>query len=62
MKTVAFVPIKMNNERLLGKNTKSFDNGEPLIYYILNTLSSVFPILLCLSGISLKSAYERKKI
>lgn len=41
MKTVAFVPIKMNNERLPGKNTKSFDNGEPLIYYILNTLSKV---------------------
>lgn len=41
MKIVAFVPIKMNNERLPGKNTKSFDNGEPLIYYILNTLSKV---------------------
>ncbi len=41
MKTVAFVPIKMNNERLPGKNTKSFDNGQPLIYYILNTLSKV---------------------
>lgn len=41
MKTVAFVPIKMNNERLPGKNTKSFDNGEPLIYYILNTLCKV---------------------
>ena len=31
----------MNNERLPGKNTKSFDNGEPLIYYILNSLSNV---------------------
>lgn len=41
MKIVAFVPIKMNNERLPGKNTKSFDNGEPLIHYILNTLGKV---------------------
>ena len=24
-KTVAFVPVKLNNERLPGKNTKSFD-------------------------------------
>lgn len=31
MKTVAVVPVKMNNERLPGKNTKCFDNGEPLI-------------------------------
>lgn len=41
MKTVAFVPIKTNNERLPGKNTKSFSNGEPLITYILNTLLCV---------------------
>ena len=41
MKTVAVVPIKMNNERLPGKNTKCFDNGEPLITYVLNTLSKV---------------------
>lgn len=41
MKTVAFVPIKMNNERLPGKNIKAFENGEPLIYYILNTLKKV---------------------
>lgn len=38
MKTVAFVPIKMNNERLPGKNTKKFSNGKPLISYILKTL------------------------
>lgn len=38
MKTVAFVPIKLNNERLPGKNTKKFSNGTPLITYILNTL------------------------
>ena len=28
MKTVAFVPIKLNNERLPGKNIKPFTNGE----------------------------------
>lgn len=41
MKIVAFVPIKMNNERLPGKNTKSFKNGKPLISYILETLEKV---------------------
>ena len=41
MKTVAVVPIKMNNERLPGKNTKCFDNGEPLIKYVLSSLSKV---------------------
>jgi len=37
MKTVAFIPIKLNNERLPGKNIKRFDNGEPLLTYILKT-------------------------
>lgn len=41
MKTVAFVPIKMNNERFPGKNTKKFSNGKPLISYILSTLKLV---------------------
>lgn len=41
MKIVAFVPIKMNNERLPGKNVKAFDNGKPLISYILGTLKQV---------------------
>ena len=41
MKIVGLVPIKMNNERLPGKNTKKFSNGKPLISYILNTLLSV---------------------
>ena len=41
MKTVAFVPIKTNNERLPGKNTKKFSNGRPLISYILETLKKV---------------------
>lgn len=37
-KTVAFVPMKLNNERLPGKNTKSFKGGKPLLTYILDTL------------------------
>ena len=41
MKIVAHVPVKMNNERLPGKNIKAFDNGKPLIHYILNTLQKV---------------------
>ena len=40
-KTVAFVPIKLNNERFPNKNITPFDNGEPLIHYILNTLKEV---------------------
>lgn len=41
MKTVAFVPIKMNNERLPGKNTMKFSNGKVLINYILETLLKI---------------------
>lgn len=41
MKTVAFVPVKLNNERLPGKNTRPFENGDPLICYILRTLLKV---------------------
>lgn len=41
MKVVAIVPMKLNNERLPNKNTKVFDNGKPLCYYILNTLLKV---------------------
>lgn len=41
MKIVAFVPIKMNNERLPGKNTKAFSDGKPLISCILETLTQV---------------------
>ncbi len=40
-KTVAFVPLKLNNERLPGKNTKAFKNGKPLLTYILSTLTKV---------------------
>lgn len=41
MKTVAFVPIKMNNERLPDKNTRCFDDGTPLIQFILKSLLKV---------------------
>mgnify|MGYP003783878771 CR=1 FL=1 len=41
MKTVAFVPIKTNNERMPGKNTRAFSNGKPMLSYILNTLRTV---------------------
>lgn len=34
MKTVAFIPIKMNNERTPGKNTKRFSDGTPLMYFV----------------------------
>ena len=38
MRTVAFVPIKLNNERLPGKNLKRFSDGTPLIRVILDKL------------------------
>lgn len=41
MKVVAVVPIKLNNERLPGKNIKSLENGKPLCSYILETLLEV---------------------
>ncbi|MHB8065111.1 MAG: acylneuraminate cytidylyltransferase family protein [Ruminiclostridium sp.] len=41
MKTVAFVPIKLNNKRTPGKNLKRFDDGTPLITCLLLTLSRV---------------------
>lgn len=41
MHIVAFVPVKLTNERLPNKNTKPFENGEPLITYILKSLKQV---------------------
>lgn len=38
MKTVAFIPIKLNNERMPNKNIRPFSNGRPLLTYILETL------------------------
>lgn len=43
MKIVSVVPIKLNNERLPGKNTRLL-NGKPLIRYVLETLNSVSEI------------------
>ena len=41
MKVAAFVPVKLNNERAPGKNTKRFDDGTPLITHFLKTLIQV---------------------
>lgn len=38
MKVVAMIPIKMNNERLPGKNIKQFDDGTPLVELIQKAL------------------------
>lgn len=38
MKIVAFMPIKMNNERLPNKNIKALSDGTPLMHIMLNTL------------------------
>lgn len=44
MKTIAIVPMKLNNHRLPQKNTKPFTNGKPLCHYILSTLLTVLEI------------------
>lgn len=41
MRTVAFVPIKLNNERLPGKNLKRFSDGTPLLHVIFEKLVSL---------------------
>lgn len=41
MKTVAVVPMKLNNRRLQNKNIKSFTNGSPLCTYKLETLKTI---------------------
>lgn len=40
MKTVAFVPIRLNSKRVTGKNLRMLGN-KPLMRYILDTLASV---------------------
>ncbi len=40
MKIVSFIPIKLNNQRLPGKNTMLLD-GKPLCNYIFDTLNKV---------------------
>lgn len=41
MKVVGLVPIKTNNQRLKGKNTKNLRKSKPLMSYILNTLKKI---------------------
>lgn len=41
MKAVAFVPVKLTNERLPGKNIKKFSDGTPLICVLLDKLISL---------------------
>lgn len=41
MKVASFVPVKLNNERAPGKNTKRFYDGTPLITHFLKTLVQV---------------------
>lgn len=38
MKTVAFMPIKLNNERTPGKNIKPFADGTPLMHFVQKAL------------------------
>lgn len=40
MKVVAWVPMKLNNQRLPGKNTKLL-GGKPLCHYMLETLTKI---------------------
>lgn len=40
MKTVAFVPIRLNSKRVVGKNLKLL-GGKPLMCYVLETLAKV---------------------
>lgn len=40
MKTVAFVPIRLNSKRVIGKNLKPL-GGKPLMCHVLDTLSKV---------------------
>lgn len=41
MKIAALVPLKLNNERVPGKNTMPFTNGKPLCQYLFHTLLAV---------------------
>lgn len=41
MKVAAYVPIKLNNERMPNKNIKSFDDGTLMAHLLFNTLSAV---------------------
>lgn len=41
LKTVGFIPIKLNNERLPGKNTKSFFDGTTLMHLVQKKLLKI---------------------
>lgn len=41
MKVAAYIPIKLNNERMPGKNIMKFDDGTPLCNFMFNTISEV---------------------
>lgn len=41
MKVVAYVPLKLNNERVPGKNTRELSDGTPLFHLILRALALV---------------------
>jgi CMP-N-acetylneuraminic acid synthetase len=41
VRVVAFVPLKLNNERVPGKNTRRFRSGQPLFHSILRSLAAV---------------------
>lgn len=41
MRTAAFIPVKLNNERTPGKNIKQFSDGTPLIHLIQRNLLDV---------------------
>lgn len=41
MKVAAYIPIKLNNERAPGKNTKRFSDGTPLCNFMFSTISQV---------------------
>ena len=41
MKVAAYVPIKLNNERMPNKNIKSFDDGTLMAHLLFDTLSAV---------------------
>ena len=43
MKTVAFVPIRLNSKRVVGKNLKMLGD-KPLLQYILDTLAGIASI------------------
>lgn len=45
MKVVSFIPIKLNNQRLPGKNTMML-NGRPMCDYLFETISNVDSITL----------------